>query len=169
MFSYCENNPVNRSDPTGELPIFVVGALVGIGEQFVCDVLTNIVKGNPLDTFSSVGTYVSAAINGAFATLPSGKITTVIARQIIAETAGLSIDAAVSPNRISTSRVMKDVTPDIVSNTLANNENKIVKNLGANYKGNSQAVTSIIKDAKKATRTVIRNSSQIIRILFSLV
>ena len=29
MFAYCENNPVNRSDPTGEFAHLVIGAAVG--------------------------------------------------------------------------------------------------------------------------------------------
>ena len=79
MFAYCENDPVNKSDPTGEVaPILVAmagGALVGIAEQFMTDVIYAMVTGQPLDAcFSSVGTYVSSAVGGAMSVLPGGGV-----------------------------------------------------------------------------------------------
>ena len=79
MFAYCENDPVNKSDPTGEVaPILIAmagGALVGIAEQFMTDVIYAMVTGQPLDAcFSSVGTYVSSAVGGAMSVLPGGGV-----------------------------------------------------------------------------------------------
>ena len=79
MFAYCENDPVNKSDPTGEVaPILVAmagGAMVGLAEQFMTDVIYAMVTGQPLDAcFSSVGTYVSSAVGGAMSVLPGGGV-----------------------------------------------------------------------------------------------
>ena len=77
MFAYCENDPVNRSDPSGEvapmLAAMVGGAVLGLMEQFMTDIIFAMVTGQPLDgCFSSVGTYVSAAVGGAMSVLPGG-------------------------------------------------------------------------------------------------
>ncbi len=69
MFAYCENNPVMRHDPNGEWAQILVGAAIGVLEQFVSDVAVATLTGQPLDQcFSSVGTYVSAALGGAIST-----------------------------------------------------------------------------------------------------
>ena len=79
MFAYCENDPVNKSDPSGELApmlaAMVGGAVFGLMEQFMTDIIFAMVTGQPLDgCFSSVGTYVSAAIGGAMSVLPGGGV-----------------------------------------------------------------------------------------------
>lgn len=57
MFAYCENDPVNNSDATGEWAQIVIGAALGVGEQFMTDMIYAMVTGQPLDEcFSSVGT-----------------------------------------------------------------------------------------------------------------
>lgn len=43
MFAYCENNPVNRSDPTGELHILagaLIGGVIGGGLELVGQLVT---------------------------------------------------------------------------------------------------------------------------------
>ena len=70
MFSYCNNNPVNSKDESGALAQIVIlgiGALFGLGVQYLCDVLFNCIDGkkNIFAPSSSKGTYLSAAIGGA--------------------------------------------------------------------------------------------------------
>lgn len=79
MFAYCENNPIMRTDETGELWNIVIGALIGVGKQFMMDVACNMIAGRPLDAqFSSVGTYVAAAFSGALDAIPGGRVATTI-------------------------------------------------------------------------------------------
>mgnify|MGYP004674923359 FL=1 len=90
MFAYCENDPVNKSDPTGEvapmLAAVVGGAVLGLMEQFMTDIIFAMVTGQPLDgCFSSVGTYVSSAVGGAMSVLPGGS-----AMRACVEVVGLS-------------------------------------------------------------------------------
>ena len=104
MFAYCENDPVNKSDPTGEVaPILVAmagGALVGIAEQFMTDVIYAMVTGQPLDAcFSSVGTYVSSAAGGAMSVLPGGGVMRAFSELVLTTTIQTSIDAALAPQK----------------------------------------------------------------------
>ena len=104
MFAYCENDPVNKSDPTGEVaPILVAmagGALVGIAEQFMTDVIYAMVTGQPLDAcFSSVGTYVSSAVGGAMSVLPGGGVMRAFSELVLTTTIQTSIDAALAPQK----------------------------------------------------------------------
>ena len=104
MFAYCENDPVNKSDPTGEVaPILIAmagGALVGIAEQFMTDVIYAMVTGQPLDAcFSSVGTYVSSAAGGAMSVLPGGGVMRAFSELVLTTTIQTSIDAALAPQK----------------------------------------------------------------------
>ena len=104
MFAYCENDPVNKSDPTGEVaPILVAmagGALVGIAEQFMTDVIYAMVTGQSLDAcFSSVGTYVSSAVGGAMSVLPGGGVMRAFSELVLTTTIQTSIDAALAPQK----------------------------------------------------------------------
>ena len=104
MFAYCENDPVNKSDPTGEVaPILIAmagGALVGIAEQFMTDVIYAMVTGQPLDAcFSSVGTYVSSAVGGAMSVLPGGGVMRAFSELVLTTTIQTSIDAALAPQK----------------------------------------------------------------------
>ena len=104
MFAYCENDPVNKSDPTGEVaPILVAmagGALVGIAEQFMTDVIYAMVTDQSLDAcFSSVGTYVSSAVGGAMSVLPGGGVMRAFSELVLTTTIQTSIDAALAPQK----------------------------------------------------------------------
>ena len=104
MFAYCENDPVNKSDPTGEVaPILVAmagGAMVGLAEQFMTDVIYAMVTGQPLDAcFSSVGTYVSSAVGGAMSVLPGGGVMRAFSELVLTTTIQTSIDAALAPQK----------------------------------------------------------------------
>ena len=104
MFAYCENDPVNRSDPTGEVaPILIAmagGAMVGLAEQFMTDVIYAMVTGQPLDAcFSSVGTYVSSAVGGAMSVLPGGGVMRAFSELVLTTTIQTSIDAALAPQK----------------------------------------------------------------------
>ena len=68
MFAYCDNNPINRLDETGEIWNFVAGALLGTASVYIGDVINNVITGKSgwdiLKPTSSVGTYLGAAVSG---------------------------------------------------------------------------------------------------------
>ena len=59
MFAYCENDPVNRADPSGAAAQIVVGALVGGTVSAICEAVSG---GNTTDV---VRAFVVGAIEGA--------------------------------------------------------------------------------------------------------
>ena len=61
MFAYCENDPVNKSDPTGEVADAVLGGLIGM----TTNMITSYVAGNSLGKIildGAVG-FATGAIN----------------------------------------------------------------------------------------------------------
>ena len=66
MFAYCENDPVNRSDPSGEFWNIVAGAALGAGME----VLTQLATGTKLRDIN----WVDVAVQGAVGAVTSGTI-----------------------------------------------------------------------------------------------
>ena len=66
MFAYCENDPVNKSDPSGEFWNIVVGAALGAGME----VLTQLAAGTKLRDIN----WVDVAVQGAVGAVTSGTI-----------------------------------------------------------------------------------------------
>ena len=94
LYGYCDNNPVVRVDVEGE--IWVAAIAVGVGTQYVTDVLENIIDGekgiNIFRPCSSVGDYVSA---GVTALIPGSKVGAVIIRNVVGEVASQGTDYAI--------------------------------------------------------------------------
>ncbi len=69
LYSYCFNNPTIQDDPSGQWALIddliagAVGAIVGVGGQFISDLVTSAVNGQW--TFSSWEQYVGAGVGGA--------------------------------------------------------------------------------------------------------
>ena len=61
MFAYCENDPVNRSDPSGEFWNIVAGAALGAGME----VLTQLATGTKLRDINWVDVAVQGAVGAA--------------------------------------------------------------------------------------------------------
>ena len=61
MFAYCENDPVNRSDPSGEFWNIVAGAALGVGME----VLTQLATGTKLRDINWVDVAVQGAVGAA--------------------------------------------------------------------------------------------------------
>jgi hypothetical protein len=80
MYAYCGNNPVMGYDPTGEFAIsaIFIGALIGIGVQYLSDVIENVSSGEQgvdiLVPNSSLTDYIAAAVGGAIASIPGTKL-----------------------------------------------------------------------------------------------
>ena len=86
LYGYCDNNPVVRVDVEGE--IWGAAIAVGVGTQYVGDILNNIEKGKRgidiLRPCSSIGSYVSAGIT---ALIPGSGVGAVIVRNVVGEVA----------------------------------------------------------------------------------
>ena len=130
MFAYCENNPVMRHDPNGEWAQILVGAAIGVLEQFVSDVAVAALTGQPLDQcFSSVGTYVSAALGGAISTYATFTKFTPLQRGVqeaITTSVGTYVDTAVEyiTNNVKkedkNGRILRDSVKSVGSKQVGN-------------------------------------------------
>jgi len=116
MFAYCENDPVNRSDPSGDvyLEVLLTGAAIGIFKQFAADVIGNAIAGRPLDQLSSVGTYAAAAFSGALSAIPGGGIATAVVDLIGSSLISEGIDALHEKREFSWSNVGMDMAVSAV-------------------------------------------------------
>ena len=165
MFAYCENDPVNKSDPTGEVaPILIAmagGALVGIAEQFMTDVIYAMVTGQPLDAcFSSVGTYVSSAVGGAMSVLPGGGVMRAFSELVLTTTIQTSIDAALAPQKYEATTPYSEAVENVFTTgasklgdkTASNVADKMLKSAAKQGKVGSKvtkAAASALKSIKK--------------------
>ena len=133
MFAYCENNPVMRHDPNGEWAQILVGAAIGVLEQFVSDVAVAVITGRPLDEcFSSVGTYVSAGLSGAFSTIPGCKAVSRVVQEGISLYVGTAIDTAIG-KKYSNNKENVEKTRDPYANMLVEGSKKVIANGASEY------------------------------------
>ena len=67
MFSYCENNPINACDPTGEFWNLVVGAAVGGAINTFTAYASAMMAGEDFSIKDAAISFASGAISGMFA------------------------------------------------------------------------------------------------------
>ena len=119
-----------RHDPNGEWAQILVGAAIGVLEQFVSDVAVAALTGQPLDQcFSSVGTYVSAALGGAISTYATFTKFTPLQRGVqeaITTSVGTYVDTAVEyiTNNVKkedkNGRILRDSVKSVGSKQVGN-------------------------------------------------
>ena len=94
LFSYCDNDPIQRADTGGEFWHIVVGAVVGVAAQYVSDVITSCCEGKSfaeaLKPTSSWVDYGAAALSGALAATGVGIGASVALNAAISGTAYLA-------------------------------------------------------------------------------
>ena len=82
LYAYCDNNPVGRVDGDGKFWHLIAGAAIGIGTQYIADVVSNLHSGksflDSLKPSSSIVDYGSAAIGGALAATGVGSVTSAV-------------------------------------------------------------------------------------------
>ena len=126
-FAYCENNPVNNSDPSGDiatLSLVAVGAVVGFISSFILSLLISralnpSVKGKQLWSGALIDG-IAGAISGAFAVLPFGWIVQAIVNGIVS---GVSYIAYCRINKqtLYKSQLSASVLTGLVSGALGGN------------------------------------------------
>ena len=115
MYAYCENDPVNKTDPDGELAHLAiaagVGALVSLTSQFTSDLISS--AKNKSFQLSNWQTYVGAAVGGA-----AGGVATVCAGSAIGGAVGSGVSTLVGQVLENNSGGEKRSTKDILWNTV---------------------------------------------------
>ena len=122
MFAYCENNPIMRSDPSGDMAF-----LVGIAMQYAGDVLNNVIQGKTgADIFtptSSLGTYLSAGIT---AMIPGGRIVSSLIRSAVS-TAITTGESYIKTGNVDAVDVLKTFGGDFIGDAASSGASNIVK------------------------------------------
>ena len=117
LFAYCENNPVIRSDSTGQwfglddLIAGAVGAVIGVASQFVSDVVTSAISGSW--QFSSWQTYVGAGVGGAV-----GGVTTLYVGPVVGAAVGAGASTLIGQTLENVTGGQKRSAAEIVMNTV---------------------------------------------------
>ena len=182
MFAYCENDPVNKSDPTGEVaPILIAmagGAMVGLAEQFMTDVIYAMVTGQPLDAcFSSVGTYVSSAAGGAMSVLPGGGVMRAFSEIILTSYIQETVDMLVYPNQYAKTNPNSEILESAAGSGMsklgekgsAKIADKINKTASNMTKHSSKASKNAVKNAASKAGGALKSFGKYLGNIFSIV
>ena len=182
MFAYCENDPVNKSDPTGEVaPILIAmagGAMVGLAEQFMTDVIYAMVTGQPLDAcFSSVGTYVSSAVGGAMSVLPGGGVMRAFSEIILTSYIEETVDMLVYPNQYAKTNPNSEILESAAGSGMsklgekgsAKIADKINKTASNMTKHSSKASKNAVKNAASKAGGALKSFGKYLGNIFSIV
>ena len=161
MFAYCENDPVNKSDPTGEVaPILVAmagGALVGIAEQFMTDVIYAMVTGQSLDAcFSSVGTYVSSAVGGAMSVLPGGGVMRAFSEIILTSYIQETVDMLVYPNQYAKTNPNSEILESAAGSGMSKLGEKGSAKIADKI---NKTASNMTKHSSKASKNAVKNAA----------
>ena len=126
MFAYCENNPVMRSDPTGEWVHIAVGAVIGAISSVATSYLSSKATGRDYSLLDAVLDAVSGAASGALAATGVGVLGQTVGNAAIGVTKGLvGGETSVS---------------EIVGNAIEGGVGGIIGGKGASY-GNAKSIT----------------------------
>lgn len=83
MFAYCENNPVNRSDPNGEIYHVIAGAIIGAVVNCGVSMITHLATGEPYSAKDAITDALAGAASGALAATALGAVGQVIGNAAI--------------------------------------------------------------------------------------
>ena len=172
MFAYCENNPVMRHDPNGEWAQILVGAAIGVLEQFVSDVAIAVITGQPLDeSFSSAGTYVSAALSGAFSTIPGCKAVSRAVQEGISLYVGTAIDTAFekydAKNETDWNSPSADIVKESSKKVIANKASEFAEKKAKKLTKKGHRIFGfIVEKAGKHAESIVGAVSDIVSSLF---
>ena len=107
MFAYCENNPIMRVDADGEVAHVIVGAIIGVAFQYVCDVASGLRAGHslsealdPRTVGSTVADYIAAAASGALAASGIGTVGAVVANTMLSSVTYLA-DCSIKNEKVN--------------------------------------------------------------------
>ena len=161
MFAYCENDPVNKSDPTGEVaPILIAmagGAMVGLAEQFMTDVIYAMVTGQPLDAcFSSVGTYVSSAVGGAMSVLPGGGVMRAFSEIILTSYIQETVDMLVYPNQYAKTNPNSEILESAAGSGMSKLGEKGSAKIADKI---NKTASNMTKHSSKASKNAVKNAA----------
>ncbi len=149
MFAYCENNPVMRTDEDGEVAHIIVGAIIGVAFQYVCDVASGLRAGHSLSEALNPGTvgstyadYIAAAASGALAASGIGAVGAVAANTMFSSVTYLA-DRSIKNEKVNGAEWLEATATGFISG--------IIGGSGANAK----KVVGVINYSRNVVKTAV--------------
>lgn len=127
MFAYCENDPVNGSDPNGEWVHIAIGAAMGAVTGIITGYMSAKRAGMDYSLFMAVTDGLSGAASGALAASGVGLVGQIIGNAAIEVTKGI-VNGQRSAN-------------EMIENALNGVTNGLIGGKGASY-GNANSITT---------------------------
>ena len=149
MFAYCENNPIMRVDADGEVAHVIVGAIIGVAFQYVCDVASGLRAGHSLSEALNPGTvgstyadYIAAAASGALAASGIGAVGAVAANTMLSSVTYLA-DRSIKNEKVNGAEWLEATATGFVSGLIGGS--------GANAK----KVVGVINYSRNVVKTAV--------------
>ena len=134
MFAYCENDPVNGSDPNGEWIHIAIGSAMGAVTSIITGYASAKQAGKDYSLFMAVTDGLSGAASGALAASGVGMVGQIIGNAAIEVTNGI-VNGQSSAN-------------EIIENAISGGANGLIGGKGASY-GNANSITKSGKQMLK--------------------
>ena len=134
MFAYCENDPVNGSDPNGEWIHIAIGSAMGAVTSIITGYASAKQAGKDYSLFMAVTDGLSGAASGALAASGVGMVGQIIGNAAIEVTKGI-VNGQSSAN-------------EIIENAISGGVNGLIGGKGASY-GNANSITKSGKQMLK--------------------
>ena len=149
MFAYCENNPIMRVDADGEVAHIIVGAIIGVAFQYVCDVASGLRAGHslsealdPRTVGSTVADYIAAAASGALAASGIGAVGAVAANTMLSSVTYLA-DCSIKNEKVNGAEWLEATATGFISGLIGGS--------GANAK----KVVGVINYSRNVVKTAV--------------
>ena len=134
MFAYCENDPVNGSDPNGEWIHIAIGSAMGAVTSIITGYASAKQAGKDYSLFMAVTDGLSGAASGALAASGVGMVGQIIGNAAIEVTKGI-VNGQSSAN-------------EIIENAISGGANGLIGGKGASH-GNANSITKSGKQMLK--------------------
>ena len=159
MFAYCENNPINRSDPNGEWVHVLVGGLIGAATSYISARICGATPKEALESaaWGAASGALSAALPGAGALIDVGMN---VAESVVSDCVdGKDVGTVVSNAFISATigAVTGSRNSYITSSQTWKNIGKVTQSFSKIVKGNHPKVKAL---NKKFSKKVFKKASK---------
>ena len=138
MFAYCENDPVNGSDPNGEWIHIAIGSAMGAVTSIITGYASAKQAGKDYSLFMAVTDGLSGAASGALAASGVGMVGQIIGNAAIEVTKGI-VNGQSSAN-------------EIIENAISGGANGLIGGKGASYSN----ANSITKSGKQMLKRIFK-------------
>ena len=124
MFAYCNNNPTNKKDPSGELGILAlctIGAIAGASIDYAAQVISNYrtgLSGSSAWTSVNVGSIAGSAFSGAVSAVPGGSLGAAIVDSVGSALIEISVNSLLAGDEINIREIGNEAVKNLAIDML---------------------------------------------------